>query len=108
MRSRNIKPGFYKNDLLAECDPLARILFTGLWCMADRSGRLEYRPKKIKAELLPYDSCNVEKLVKQLSDKNFITVYCVSNENYIEINNFTKHQKPLYFPNHDSSSGLSP
>jgi hypothetical protein len=94
MRSRNIKPGFYKNDLLAECDPLARILFTGLWCMADREGRLEYRPKKIKAELLPYDSCNIDKLVKQLSDKNFIIIYSVNDEYYIEINNFLKHQTP--------------
>ena len=29
MRSRNLKPGFFKNELLAECDPLARILFEG-------------------------------------------------------------------------------
>jgi uncharacterized protein YlbG (UPF0298 family) len=94
MRSRNIKPGFYKNDLLAECDPLARILFTGLWCMADREGRLEYRSKKIKAELLPYDTCNIEKLIKQLSDKKFITIYAVNNENYIEISAFLKHQTP--------------
>jgi uncharacterized phage protein (TIGR02220 family) len=94
MRSRNIKPGFFKNDLLAECDPLARILFTGLWCLADREGRVEYRAKKIKAELLPYDNCNVDKLLTQLSDKNFITIYTVNNENYIEITAFLKHQTP--------------
>lgn len=94
MRSRNIKPGFFKNDLLAECDPLARILFTGLWCMADREGRVEYRTKKIKVELLPYDNCNIEKLINQLTSKNFITVYSISGCNYIEINNFLKHQTP--------------
>ena len=53
MRARNLKPGFFKNDALAECDPLARILFEGLWCMADREGRLECHPKRIKAEILP-------------------------------------------------------
>jgi hypothetical protein len=53
-RSRNIKPGFFLNDELAECEPLARILFAGLWCIADREGRLEDRPKRIKAEVLPY------------------------------------------------------
>lgn len=94
MRARNLKPGFYKNEDLAECDPLARILFTGLWCMADRSGRLEHRPKRIKAEVLPYDNCNIDKLIKQLSDKNFIITYSVNNENYIEILNFGKHQNP--------------
>jgi len=94
MRSRNIKPGFFKNDLLAECDPLARILFAGLWCLADRKGRLEYRSKKIKVELLPYDNCDVDGLIKQLSDGGFITTYVVNNENYIEINEFLKHQTP--------------
>lgn len=94
MRARNLKPGFFKNEELAECDPLARILFSGLWCMADRSGRLECRPKRIKAEILPYDNCDIEKLLKQLSDKNFILIYSVNSENYIEILNFRKHQNP--------------
>lgn len=94
MRARNLKPGYFKNEDLAECDPLARILFSGLWCMADRAGRLECRPKRIKAEVLPYDNCNIDKLLKQLSDKNFIIIYSVNNENYIEILNFGKHQNP--------------
>lgn len=92
MRARNLKPGFFKNEELAECEPLARILFSGLWCMADREGRLEFRPKRIKAEILPYDNCNVDKLLKQLSDKKFISIYSVNNEYYIEILNFRKHQ----------------
>ena len=35
-RARNIKPGFFTNDVLADCDPLARLLFAGLWTVADR------------------------------------------------------------------------
>jgi len=52
-RARNIKPGFFKNDQLAECHPLARLLFAGLWCEADRAGRLKDRPKRLKVECLP-------------------------------------------------------
>jgi len=92
VRARNIKPGFFKNEDLAECDLQARVLFIGLWCMADREGRLEYRPKRIKIEVLPYDNCNIEKLINQLHEKKFIKLYTVSNENYIEILNFGKHQ----------------
>ncbi|MGV8059793.1 MAG: hypothetical protein AB2L12_17505 [Smithellaceae bacterium] len=62
--------------------------------MADREGRLEYRPKKIKAELLPYDNCNIDELINQLSGKRFITIYSIDNEKYIEVNNFLKHQTP--------------
>ena len=61
-RMRTIKPGFFTNDVLAEVEPLGRILFAGLWTVADRAGRLEERPKKLKAELLPYDDCDVESL----------------------------------------------
>lgn len=92
MRARNLKPGFFKNEDLAECDPLARLLFAGLWCMADRSGRMEYRPKRIKAEILPYDNCNCEKLLTQLGTKGFITVYSIEKEIFLEINKFTVHQ----------------
>jgi len=36
---------------------LARLLYPGLWMLADREGRLEDRPLRIKAEILPYDTC---------------------------------------------------
>jgi hypothetical protein len=93
-RARNIKPGFFTNDELAECDPLARILFAGLWCVADRSGRLEDRPKKIKAELLPYDNANAEKLLTQLADRKFILRYKAEGQSYIQVLAFEKHQNP--------------
>ena len=62
VRARNLKPGYFKNEGLADLPPLARILFAGLWGMADREGRLEDRPKRIKAEILPYDNCDTDKL----------------------------------------------
>jgi len=63
-RARNIKPGFFMDDVLAEIEPLGRILFAGLWCIADREGRLEDRPKRIKAEVLPYDECDMDNLLE--------------------------------------------
>jgi hypothetical protein len=93
-RSRNIKPGFFLNDELAECDPLARLLFAGLWCIADREGRLEDRPKRIKVEVLPYDDCDVDQLLDQLAERDFIVRYEVDGLRYIQIINFSKHQNP--------------
>jgi hypothetical protein len=94
MRARNIKPGFFENEELAECDPLARILFAGLWCMADREGRLEDRPKRIKAKILPYDDCDVSDLLEQLNQSGFILRYESGGAKYIQILNFSKHQNP--------------
>jgi hypothetical protein len=93
-RARNLKPSFFTNDQLAECQPLARLLFAGLWCVADRAGRLEERPKRIKAEVLPYDTCNVEKLLAELASRGFIQRYEVNGAKFIQIKNFEKHQDP--------------
>ena len=95
-RSRNIKPGFFLNDLLAEIEPLGRLLFAGLWTIADREGRLEDRPKKIKAAVLPYDDCDVDHLLNELSKRDFIIRYEVNGEKYIQIVKWEKHQNPHY------------
>ena len=92
MRARGIKPGFFKNEILSELEPICRLLFVGLWCMADREGRLEDRPKRIKAELFPYENIQTDKLLNQLTDSGFITRYSVESEKYIEINKFKQHQ----------------
>lgn len=101
MRARNIKPGFLENEYLAECDPLARLLFTGLWMIADRDGRLEDRPKRIKRACLGYDECDIEDLLSQLAttpngqgEPPFIIRYHVNGTGYIQITNFRKHQSP--------------
>lgn len=82
------------NDRLAEIEPLGRILFAGLWCHADREGRMLDRSKKLKAEILPYDSCDIEKLLDSLTGKGFIVRYDIDGERFIQISNFTKHQRP--------------
>lgn len=91
-RTRSIRPGFFLNEKLAEVNPLGRLLFAGLWTIADRRGRLEDRPRRIKAELLPYDDCDIDDLLNQLSTGGFIHRYIVNGERYIEIVNFEKHQ----------------
>ncbi|WP_240343573.1 hypothetical protein [Erwinia persicina] len=93
-RSRNIKPGFFTNDELAECDPYARLLFAGLWTIADKEGRLDDRPKKIKALVLPFDNVDCDLMLQQLHERNFITRYAVEANPFIQINNWKKHQNP--------------
>lgn len=93
-RSRNIKPGFFTNDELAECSPFARLLFAGLWTIADKEGRLDDRPKKVKAMVLPFDDVDCNELLQQLHNHKFINRYQVNNEQYIQINNWKKHQNP--------------
>lgn len=93
-RARNIKPGFFQNDELGELAPIARLLFIGLWTIADFKGCLEFRPKRIKAQILPYDDCDTEALAFNLDKSGFISIYSVQGQRYIKVNNFDRHQNP--------------
>lgn len=94
-RARNIKPSLFKNEVLGEADPLLTILFTGLWCLADREGRMEDRPKRIKAEIFPYrDIPDFNGYLTVLEQLGFITRYSVGGCAFIQVENFTKHQSP--------------
>lgn len=93
-RSRNIKPSFFTNDELGDVNPLARLLFIGMWTIADYKGCFEYKPKRLKVQLLPYDDCDIEQLVNDLDKSGFISIYTVQGRKYIKALNFTKHQNP--------------
>lgn len=95
-RARNIKPGFFKNEDLADCSLGARLCFAGLWTLADREGRLEDRPKRIKAELFPFDSFDVEPLLAELEAHGFLIRYQIEGGKFIQIPKFTTHQSPHY------------
>ena len=92
-RARSIKPSFFKNDELAECEPMARLLFVGLWTLADRDGRLACRPLRIKAELFPYDNCDIGELLGQLQKRGFIDIYESEVGTVLEIPKFAEHQR---------------
>ena len=93
-RARNIKPAFFTNEELVELPMSDRLLFIGLWTLADREGRLEDRPKRIKMSLFPADDINVDEALSRLQGAGFIQRYQVDGNNYMQIANFTKHQNP--------------
>jgi hypothetical protein len=94
-RARNVKPGLFKNEVLGVADPLYTLLFEGLWILADRAGRLEDRPLRIKGEVFPYrDGLDMEAMLCWLVDSGFIQRYQVAGKRYILILEFVKHQNP--------------
>jgi hypothetical protein len=110
-RSRILRPGIFLNEDLWELGPYAHILFTGLWTLADRYGRLEDRPRRIQAQIFPYgfnvtfpqdtdripkvlNDSETEVLLAGLASKGFIHRYSSGSAHYIQIVNWTKHQKP--------------
>lgn len=125
MRSRNIKPSFFKNETIGTLPYECRILFIGLWLMADKDGFLEYRPLRIKAEIFPYDNIDSGKITKLLEKlcnleprDRLIEIWIENGEQkFIQIINFKKHQSPHknemsykikeLFDNHETSCNFT-
>lgn len=108
MRNRIIKEGFFRSYELAQLPPLARILFEGLWCMADKEGRLWDRPPQIKAECLPYDECDTDAFLQQLQDAGFILRYEAQDRKCIQILTFGKHQTLTTWESKNTESNIPP
>lgn len=115
MRARNLKPSTFKNDLLAPADPLYTVIFEGLWCMADREGRLEDKPVKVHIEVnpcRPFES--TERSLAWLAENGFIIRYQVGSAKYIQVLTFKEHQNPHQkepaskIPSFDTSTGPAP
>lgn len=115
VRARNLKPSLFKNELLAVADPLYTVIFEGLWCLADREGRLEDRPAKIHFDINPGRSFDTtERSLTWLHENGFILRYQVGGVRYIQVLTFKEHQNPHQkeppskIPAPEASTGLAP
>ena len=93
-RARNIKPSFFTNEQVSDNCPLGRLLFIGLWTMADYKGDLEWKEKTLKIQILPWDECSVKSLAINLDKSGLVRLYSDGNKIYLNIPNFEKHQNP--------------
>jgi hypothetical protein len=101
-RARLLKPGFFKNEDLARLSERHRLLYAGLWTLADREGRLKDRPERIKGELFPYEDVDIEPLLADLAQAGFIVRYSYDDphggkrgrSHAIVIPTFLSHQTP--------------
>jgi len=94
-RARLLKIGFFENEVLAQRPPIVRLTYAGLWLLADREGKLEDRPVRIRAQLFPYDATtDVDDCLRQLAETGFIERYTVNGVHYLAIPKFLDHQSP--------------
>lgn len=91
-RIRTIKPEFFTSESVLSVSPLARLFFIGLWCEADREGRIKWKPKTLKFRYLPADAVDIEDLSEELIEEDMISIYTVDGTEYCQIPSFTSHQ----------------
>jgi hypothetical protein len=93
-RIRSIKPQFFMNEDVASLPYEWRLLFIGLWTQADRDGRIEDRPQRLKAALFPYDDLNIDQGLGRLANAGLINRYERDGQRLICIPKWAKHQQP--------------
>lgn len=101
MRIRSIKPEFWRSDDIASLDWETRLFFIGLWSYVDDNGVGIDRLASIAADLFsgdlerdpPETFARVSRGLQTLSDAGRITRYTVENKAYLEITNWSKHQR---------------
>ena len=110
-RIRTIKPDFFKHEGLYDAEveeglPL-RIAFAGLWTVCDREGRFEWRPRKLKTDVLPYDDVDFSRVLHALTTRGFVVRYTHEGRDYGVVPSFSAHQvinnreKPSEIPSPD-------
>lgn len=94
-RKRMIDPSFWRDEKIAECSFVERLMFIGLWNFAEDHGAGRANPKLIKADLFAYDSLRDSDIVNALAglaDKGLIVLYEADSQSYYFVPNFKKHQ----------------
>lgn len=103
MRTRDLKPDFWTDERIVQLSDAAKLLFQGLWCMADREGKLEDQPLTIGFKVRPWDPKPVEKLLNELAESGVIIRYVAEGRRYIVVPTFQEHQR--FHPN-EKARGL--
>jgi hypothetical protein len=96
-RIRTIKPGFFRHEELYEAEQASgfplRLIFAGLWTVADREGRFEWKPRAIKLDVLPYDPIDFAAALEALASYGFVVKYKVGARTFAHIPSWHKHQQ---------------
>jgi hypothetical protein len=95
-RIRTVKPEFFSHedlyDLESETGLPVRLAFVGLWTVCDRAGRFKWRPRSIKAQVMPYDDIDFSRVLDALATRGFVVRYASNGVDYAWIPGFNRHQ----------------
>lgn len=119
MRIRSIKPEFWRSDDVNSMSIEDRLLFIGLWSYVDDNGVGIDRFADICADLFahdlsvsPHDTLvRVQEGLNRLEQQGVIIRYEVAGKRYLEIRNWSKHQRinrpsPGRYPRHDAEEAV--
>lgn len=95
-RIRTIKPEMAKHEGLYDLELETGLPVRFAWAMlptaCDREGRFQWRPRTLKADLLPHDPIEFSRVLDAWLTRGYIVKYRVKNEWFGWVPTFRKHQ----------------
>lgn len=96
MRIRSIKPEFWASESMGRLARDERLVFIGLWSLADDHGRFRADPRFITGQLFPYDTDGVgmvSRALASLRECGSIALYEAEGSKYGVVCHWKAHQK---------------
>lgn len=95
VRRREIDAHFWTSEDVCELPSDShRMMFVGLWCKADRAGRMEDKPFAIGLRVRPWDPKGAAPLIDHLICVGMVRRYTVNGASYLCLPSFLKYQRP--------------
>lgn len=96
-RIRTIKPDFFRHEALQDLEidnpgAYPMLVFSGLWAVSDREGRFEWRPRRIKLDVLPFLNYDMENTLSLLVEAGLVEKYDCDGSMYGAIVSWDRHQ----------------
>ena len=95
-RIRTVKPELAAHEGLFDLELETGLPVRFAWCMlftaCDREGRFAWRPRTLKAQILPHDDVDFSRVLDAWLTRGFIVKYRVGDEWFGWLPTFTRHQ----------------
>lgn len=94
-RIRTIKPTFFRSRSVKRLSQNAKLVWIGLWNLADDEGRLLDELGILAGDLwsLSLSEAKLNAALKELDDESRILRYEVAGHKYIQVTNWSEHQR---------------
>lgn len=96
-RKRMIDPNIWQSEDFSKLSTLSKLVFIGLFSLADDEGRGRCNPVYLRSTLFPYEenirSTDINKTLSEISSNMSVVFYCCDGSNYYSLYNWNTWQK---------------
>ena len=96
-RKRMIDPNIWQSEDFSKLSTLAKLVFIGLFSLADDEGRGRSNPVYLKSNLFPYEegirSTDIDKTLSEISSNMSVIFYSCDGSSYYSLYNWNTWQK---------------